>query len=243
MQRGLERAGLASGIAVMFLIVVCFGILMCSADRAAAQGQSPAQPASNQYAIDFQVEQCSNRAPTYAALAVSRLGISYCYKDANIARAKNGAVDKCQQMVPRKFRKRAPCEIVSINGAIENPVLFGQLHQEMSIPVAIEVYDGDTQSSQVMTGSLILNGARSSNEHLFSLRAVGGLMLCTGFYKLVRSKVILTSRCFEQYRFADERVDHRGYALSNGSYAPVFGAKFKFNASYIQFEPPKANLE
>jgi len=203
----------------------------------------PAQAQQKMYAVDHWLNKCEAQQPAYTALAYSKLGISHCAKSNSIQRARNSAEDNCRQDVPRRLRKKASCELVAESGSVVNPTLFELLRQDVRMPVAIEIFDGDTNTKQTLSGHMVFNGARSTRDHLFQIEQAGGAVLCTGSYKQGRGQVFFDMRCFQKYRVSKKKAKQTGYFLYNGIYAPVFAPEMKFNQSYVKIGTPKPTVK
>ena len=203
------------------------------------ESQEPAK----KYAVDFWMEDCEGKGTDsrHSALAYSKLGVHYCSTNSRLRAAEDRALKKCDKLVPRKMRKKAPCRIVASDDEIIFQTLVDNLRQEIRMPVSLEIFDGDTKIRQKLDGEMVFGESRSVEEHTLRILHSNGAAICNGTYDLERGRVSFDMRCFGKFRFKDQKAKTVGYFLSNGVYAPVFSAEFTRNESYIKVSPPDAD--
>lgn len=209
------------------------------------EGQShPAHAQDGQTQVDVRMLACEDRprANRKSALAYSKMGISYCGIGGSYRSAKYNALKECRQRVPRKMRKKAPCEMLSTDQEVLEPHLLDLLRQEVRIPVNLEIYDGDTEQGRKLEATLIYGDAIGPNFRSIQIVGQGEQELCNGRYEITGRKFRFEIRCFNTYRFKDQKSRIDGYLLYKGIYAPVFAATLKRNQSFIKITPPEATV-
>lgn len=211
----------------------------------ALSAPAPAEAQQQQYPVDVWIQHCEDlpKRGEHSALAYSKMGIQSCIRNSSIRNAKIRAKKDCKQLVPRKMRKKAPCEVIATDTEILEPHLVDLLQKEVRVPVVVEIYDGDTETKQTAKAFVVYGEAITLDKRRVQIVHESGAELCDGNYKHSRQKVYFEMKCFDQYRFRDQVSKAQGYFLSNGVYVPVFATKLERNASYINIVPPEATTE
>lgn len=203
---------------------------------------TPTVAQQKEFPVDAWIEYCEKlpKRGEHSALAYSKMGIQSCVRNSSIRNAKIRAKKDCKQLVPRKMRKKAPCEVIATDTEILEPHLVELLQREIRVPVVVEIYDGDTESKQTAKAFVVYGEAVTRDKRRVRVVHENGAPLCDGSYKHSRQKVYFEMKCFNQYRFRDQVSSAQGYFLSNGVYVPVFATKLERNASYINIVPPES---
>lgn len=231
-----------SGI-IVCVLTVSWGVGIAGPVAAQDDTTTEIQEPKKKFAIDFQIEDCAAKATRTksSALAYSRIGVHYCSTNARLRTAEDRALKKCDKLIPREMRKKAPCRIVASEDEIIFQTLVENLRQEIRMPVGLEIYDGDTKKRQRLEGEMVFGESLSIEQKTLKILLKNGAAICNGTYELVRQRVKFDMRCFGKFRFKDQKSKTLGYFLYNGVYAPVFSAEFVRNDSYIKVSPPDAD--
>lgn len=206
---------------------------------------TPVSAQAKEYPVDVWVRYCEeypNRGQR-SALAYSKIGVQTCVRGSSIRNSKIRAQKDCKQLVPRKMRKKAPCEIIATDSEILEPHMVELLRRDVRVPVVVEIFDGDTEKRSTANAFVVYGEAVTRDKRRVSVVLESGATICDGNYKHSRQKVYFEMRCFDQYRFRDQVSKAQGYFLSEGVYVPVFATKLERNASYINIVPPSGSTE
>ena len=221
-------------------LVFAAALMAVIALPAPVQAQSGSEGSGKRYAVDFWIEDCQDKASSsrHAALAYSKIGVQFCSTNNNLRAAEDRALSKCDKLVPRSMRKKAPCRIVASADEIVNEGYLRLLQQDIKMPVGLEIYDGESTKLQRVSGFMVFGESRSTEAHTLQIQLENGAPLCNGTYQVSKRRVSFDMRCFGKFRFKDQKAKTLGYFLSNGIYAPVFSAELTRNDSYIKISPP-----
>ncbi len=236
---------LTAALVLPLFLPVVLALAFWPGGPAAAQTEpgTEASETKKKYAVDFWMEDCEDKATKsrHSALAYSKVGVHYCSTNNRLRAAEDRALKKCDKLVPRKMRKKAPCRIVASGDEIVFQTLIDDLRQDIRLPVGLEIYDGDTKRLQRLEGEMVFGESRSIEEHTLQILHKSGAPICKGTYEFKKGRVNFDMRCFGKFRFKDQKSKALGFFLYNGVYAPVFSAEFTRNDSYIKVSPPDAD--
>lgn len=214
-------------------------LLIGLAQPISAQTDTEVQQPGKRYAVDFWLGECSSRSSKSdtAALAVSKIGVWHCATNRKLRRAESAALSKCDKLVPRDMREKAPCRIIAVDDEILNITMVNRLRQETRLPVDLEIYDGDTKKRQGMAGAMIFGEALSLTTRKLRVENNNGALICDGTFKHAKRKISVSMNCFGRFKFKDQRSKSSGYFLSKDIYTPIFAIELKHNKSTIKIKP------
>jgi len=213
---------------------------LCSVLAFGGLSGPPAKADGNRSWIDSLIAECAagDKKNTFASLAYSPAGYAWCkWSNRSIKQSRNAAVKACENYVPRKMRKIAPCKIIYEEGMIIDSDAIKHERSPTRVPVAIEIYDRSKDLRQNYSGFMVYGGIVTGDREKLSLINRGGEPICVGDYQTSNLSSVSRANCFGDI-FIAKNVSNLRFFKRGKYYSKAYDMDFSLpDGSYIRARP------
>lgn len=215
-------------------------ILIATVASLISLSANPVSASETKYWLDDLQEQCTegDSASLFNALAYSPAGYAWCkWKKPSLKEARRAAIKRCNEYVPRKMRKLAPCKIIAEEGIILDDKAFNNERRKKKIPVSIETFDALNQIKKLHDGFLLLPGTVTNGRGSIALTYPDGSVMCHGTYKASNIRKISRVTCFDEFSFSKNHIRNLRFIRRGEFFDKVYDMDFSFEGSYVKVRP------
>ena len=218
-------------ISLLFRAVILLAALGVQTNTAAAEAKFPS------YLVDILVEECMalKTRKTHAVYAFSPLQVGFCtYGSADLPTQREQALERCTRQIPMRLRKSVECSIIVEDGRVVNRSLLSSSRKAVSAPADIEIFDGETRTTEKRRGLISTGRYVSLTHQAASITLDDGSVLCEGFRVEQSSGLGFEGKCFGKFDFKGSLPRPSGVFLYKGNYVAKISFKMKKGKSYIK---------
>lgn len=200
-------------------------------------GPAAAKDKFPNYLVDILVERCMSQKTrgSHAVFAFSPIEVGFCsYGSADLPSHRKLALERCTRQIPMRLRSAVKCSVIVEDGRVVNRSLLSSSRKEISAPADIEIFDGETGTTEQRRG-LVSTGRYVSLTHQAArITLDDGKLLCEGFRIERSSGLGFEGKCFGKFEFKGSLPRPSGVFLYQGSYVAKISFKMKKGKSYIK---------
>ena len=189
------------------------------------------------YLVDLLLERCmSNQTRgSHAVFAFSPIETSFCsHGTADLPTHRKLALERCTRQIPMGLRSSIKCSIVVEDRKVVNRSLLSSSRKQISAPADIEIFDGETRTTEKRRGLISTGRYVSLTHQAASITLDDGSVLCEGFRVEQSSGLGFEGKCFGKFDFKGSLPRPSGVFLYKGNYVAKITFKMKKGKSYIK---------